>query len=243
MQGDVIMKPVIGLTTFYENKPRRNQTSVSNNYINSVIKAGGLPIMIPIINDDMDINKYIDMFDGIIFTGGEDVSPILYGENPLKQVTYISTDRDTHEIAMFKKAYEKNVPILGICRGIQLMNVALGGTLYQDIDAQIEGALGHGPMENPVNELYHSVNIQKNSILYNIFQTEDLTVNSFHHQSIKDLGTDLRVTALSAEGIIEGVESCQKDFVVGVQWHPEDLTSRYPLFLKLFQKFIVVCGK
>jgi putative glutamine amidotransferase len=237
------VKPVIGLTTYYEDKPRRTLTSVSNNYINSVINAGGLPIMIPITNDDWNINKYIDMLDGILFTGGEDISPILFGENPLKQVTYISTDRDTHEIAMFKKAYEKNIPILGICRGIQLMNVAQGGTLYQDIDAQIQGALGHGPMENPVNELYHTVSIQKESILFNIFQTDELKVNSFHHQSIKDLGSDLKVTALSTEGIIEGVESCQKDFVVGVQWHPEDLTAKYPLFLKLFQQFILACGK
>jgi putative glutamine amidotransferase len=237
------MKPIIGLTTFYENRPRRDQTSVSNNYINSVLNAGGLPIMLPIVNDDKDIDRYVDMLDGIVFTGGEDVSPMLYGENPLRQVTYISTDRDTHEIAMFKRAYEKNIPILGICRGIQLMNIALGGTLYQDIDAQIGGALGHGPMENPVNELYHFVKIQRDSRLYDIFQTEELKVNSFHHQSIKDLGTDLRVTALSAEGVIEGVENCQKNFVVGVQWHPEDLTSRYPLFLKLFQGFIGACDK
>jgi putative glutamine amidotransferase len=237
------MKPLIGLTTFYENKPRRDQTSISNNYINSVINAGGLPIILPITNDAMDIDRYVNMLDGILFTGGEDVSPLFYGENPLKQVTYISTDRDTHEIAMFKRAYENNIPILGICRGIQLINVALGGTLYQDIDVQIGGALGHGPMENPVNELYHVVNIQKHSKLYDVFQTEALKVNSFHHQSIKDLGADLIVTALSTDGIIEGVENCQKNFVVGVQWHPEDLTSRYPLFLKLFQGFIAACGK
>jgi putative glutamine amidotransferase len=131
-----------------------------------------------------------------------------------------------------------DMPVLGICRGIQLMNAASGGTLYQDIYEQCEGVFGHNPMKTPVDSLYHTVKIEKGSKLHEIFQSDSLKVNSFHHQAVKRTASNFKVTALSPDGIIEGIEDRTRDFVVGVQWHPEDLSIKYPEFLKLFIKFV-----
>jgi putative glutamine amidotransferase len=237
------MKPIIGVTSYYQNGTRKPITAVSHNYIKSVYLAGGLPVIIPILNNEEDIFDYVDMVDGILFTGGADIAPLYYGENPIKQISTVYANRDEQELAMFKRAYKINKPIFGICRGNQLINVALGGTLYQDIYAQVDGVLGHDPAESPVDELFHSVNILKDSNLYNIFKTEKLNVNSFHHQAIKDLAPNLKVIAKSSEGIIEAVECEDRNFLLGVQWHPEDLTIKYPIFLELFKSFVDACRK
>jgi putative glutamine amidotransferase len=232
------MKPIIGITTFNEVKPKKTYNLVSNNYVASVQKAGGVPVLIPITSSREDIEAYAEILDGIIFSGGEDVSPMNYNENPLSQVTMISEERDCHELRLFEEVYKRSVPILGICRGIQLINVALGGTLYQDIPSQISGSLGHLPIETPVHNLYHTVKIEKNTKLFEIFEEETLKVNSFHHQAVRKLGQDLKVTALSKDGIIEAVEGLSERFLVAVQWHPEDLTAHHPEFLKLFNALV-----
>ncbi len=230
------MKPIIGLTTFINEKDGYN--SVSRNYINSVYAAGGMPVNIPIVENEKDYDAYLGMLDGIIFTGGGDISPRYYGENPLRQVNAMSSIRDEWELGLFKKAYEKNLPMIGICRGIQLINVALGGSLYQDINEQIPSSLGHYPKETQMDELYHSVNILKESDLYHILGLDKIYVNSFHHQSVKILGSDLAVAATSEDGIIEGIEATDSRFLIGVQWHPEALSKRYPIFLELFKKIV-----
>jgi putative glutamine amidotransferase len=237
------MKPIIGVTSYYQNGKRKPVTAISHNYIRSVHLAGGLPVIIPILNNEEDISSYVDMVDGILFTGGADISPMYYGENPIKEISTVFSNRDDQELALFKGVYEKNKPILGICRGNQLINVALGGTLYQDIFHQVDGALGHDPAESPVDELFHSVNIMEGSKLYDIFETEKLNVNSFHHQAIKDVAKNLKIVAKSSEGIIEAVECEDRKFLLGVQWHPEDLTVRYPIFLELFKSFVDACRK
>lgn len=236
------MKPVIGVTTFIDDKANNKLSSLNYNYINSIILAGGIPVLIPIIEDEEDINRFTDIVDGILFTGGGDISPLYFGENPTGKINSISTRRDFIELKLFKKAWEKNMPMLGICRGLQLINVALGGTLYQDIDSQFEGVLGHHPNDILRDELYHTVKLKEGSSLFDIFKTDEIGVNSFHHQAIKQLGKGLTISALSCEGIIEGVEANDKRFVVGVQWHPEALTVRYPEFQKLFYAFINSCN-
>lgn len=237
------MKPIIGITTFCESKPKKVYSSVSYNYVKSVQLAGGTPVLIPLVEDEEDLDNYLDKIDGLILTGGEDMNPLSYGENPIKEVTFISIERDEQEIKLYLKAVEKHIPILGICRGAQVINVAAGGTLYQDIPVQIKDALGHCPLENPVYNLYHTVEIYKNSKLFQIFVDSNLKVNSFHHQSIKELGKDLNVTAVSIDGIIEGIEHKLEPFIVGVQWHPEDLTVHHPKFIKLFSALINACSK
>lgn len=237
------MKPIIGITTFNEVRPKKIYSLVSNNYITSVQKAGGIPVLIPIGEDIENIKAYSNIVDGIIFTGGADVSPLSYDENPLRQVEYISEERDSFELKLFDEVYKKQIPILGICRGIQLINVALGGSLYQDINSQIPDSYGHLPKYTEVYNLYHSVEIEENSRLSNIFKTKELKVNSFHHQAVKKIGRNLKATAFSKDGIIEAIESINDKFLVAVQWHPEDLTVRHDEFIKLFETFINIAVK
>ncbi len=232
------MKPIIGITTLCENRDNKVHSSINYNYAKSVNMAGGTPILIPLVQNDEDIDNYLDTIDGLLLSGGEDISPLLYGENPIKEVTYISPDRDEYEVKLYLKALDRNIPILGICRGVQLMNVALGGTLYQDINAQAEKPNGHAPMANLTYNLYHTVNIEKSSKLFHIFGKDVLHVNSFHHQAVNRVSDKFKAVATSPDGIIEGIEHLENTFVLGVQWHPEDLTVKHPQFLRLFEVFI-----
>lgn len=235
------MKPIIGITTFEEQS--KGYHTVKSTYINAVFAAGGIPINIPIIKDEEDYETYANLVDGIIFTGGLDISPLTYGENPVKEINLMSSRRDEYELGLFKKVYEMKKPILGICRGSQLMNVALGGSLYQDINTQVQEALGHAPKSMEADEFFHWINIERNSQLYEIFGKDKIQVNSFHHQAIKELGKDLKVIALSEDGIIEGIQGTKEGFVLGVQFHPEALSPRYPEYLKIFEELITASKK
>ncbi len=230
------MKPIIGITTF--ESVEKGYHRVSSNYANSVFAAGGIPINIPIIYDEKDYDNYLDILDGIIFTGGLDVSPLTYDENPLKEINLISSIRDKYEMGLFKKAYERKLPILGICRGSQIANIILGGNLYQDINVQVPGSLGHRPKGLPNDEFYHSINIEKDTKLYNIFKEEKIFVNSLHHQSIKELGKNLRISARSEDGIIEAIEATDDRFFIGLQFHPENFAIKHPEFLNIFKELI-----
>lgn len=231
------MKPIIGITTFESEEVGFHR--IKSNYMNAVFAAGGIPVNIPIIHDESDYDNYLDILDGIIFTGGLDVSPLTYNENPLKEINLMSSIRDKYEMGLFKRAYERKLPIIGICRGLQIANVVLGGSLYQDINAQVPGVLGHQPKSMPNDEFYHSINIKKDTRLYNIFETEKIFVNSLHHQAIKKLGKDLVIAALSEDGIIEAVEPTDDRFFIGLQFHPEDFVKRYPEFLNIFKELIL----
>lgn len=230
------MKPIIGVTTFLSESEK--YSTVSRNYTDSIYAAGGIPVSIPIIAGETNYNEYIDMVDGVLFTGGNDIAPYFYGENPVKELHSLSSIRDEYEFSLFKGAYEKNMPIFGICRGIQLINVALEGSLYQDIYSQCPGTLGHSPEHTASDEFYHSVKIDPKTRLYDIFGEERIFTNSFHHQSVKALGKNLIATAYSEDGIVEAVESTEDRFLLGVQWHPECMTKRHPQFLKLFRAFV-----
>lgn len=230
------MKPIIGITTF-ESETKGYHT-VNSYYINSVFDAGGIPVNIPIIYDENDYDAYLNIIDGIIFTGGLDISPLTYNENPLKEVNNISSIRDKYEFGLFRKAYERKLPILGICRGLQLANIVLGGNLFQDIHTQVPDTLGHRPIGISKDELYHSINIKKDSKLYSIFQSSKIFVNSNHHQSIKKLGNNLAISAVSEDGIIEAVEATDQRFFIGVQFHPECLSKKHPEFLNIFKALI-----
>lgn len=230
------MKPVIGITTYTETRPMKPYTLVSRHYIRSVELAGGLPLMIPLMPDDSMAEAYLDLLDGLILTGGnEDVSPLLYGENPVKEIESVSRERDRFEISLVRRAFDRKMPVLAICRGMQVMNVAMGGSLYQDIFSQVPGALGHYPKGQPVDTLFHEVRLEKDSGLGRLFKAETIRVNSFHHQAVKTVADGFRPTAFSTDGIIEAMEFQGDVSALGVQWHPEDLTVNYPEFLGLFR--------
>ncbi len=238
------MRPVIGVTTFMAKKPRKTYACVSNSYLQSIEKAGGIPLMLPLTEVPEVMNGYLDIIDGLVISGGDEgVNPRLYGENPVKELACICPTRDEYEMYLFAGALEKKIPVLGVCRGMQLINVAGGGSLYQDVFTQRTGTFGHLPVQMPVDVLYHSVSITRGSVLESIFATDELMVNSFHHQAVKKLAPSFAVAALSEDNLIEAIEHQGHDFVLGVQWHPEDLTEKHVHFLKLFEAFVAAARK
>lgn len=239
------MKPRIGITTWTEQKTRAPYLTLSQNYLDSVVRAGGLPWPVPLAGADderADPAAYLDGLDGLLFSGGEDVWPRLYGEDPLPSVSYADPDRDRWEILLVHEARRRQMPLLGICRGHQLINVALGGTLWQDLPTQRPGGLGHSPPDLPMDELWQQIRLVPGpSRLRDLFGQDSLVVNTFHHQAVKDLAPGLRATAHAADGVIEAYEAETGAFLLGVQFHPEALTARYPHFTALFSAFVDAC--
>ena len=189
------------------------------------------------------IKSIIQIIDGIIFTGGTDINPLNYEEMPYKGLESVDPIRDKFELDLAKWVIlNTDIPILGICRGMQILNVAAGGSLYQDLLSQKATKFNHS-LTNifPKDEPSHMVNISRFSKLYDIFQVDKIAVNSFHHQGIKVIGEDFKATMISEDNIIEAIEMKGERFVVGVQWHPEMLLERYPRYLKLFTSFLEYC--
>jgi len=222
-------KPVIGVTLFRREKDKSDSKygTINCNYVKAIVEAGGIPLLIPIVNQPQDIKYYLELIDGLLLSGGQDISPEFYNEKPIEELGEVDPDRDSWELNLFKEAYKKKLPVLGICRGMQLINVALGGSLYQDIYSQHDNSLLHTSI-NGESCAYHKVLIEAGSQLEEILCCLDsLYVNSYHHQALKTPGQKLKIVARSDEGIIEAIEAENSDqhFLVGVQWHPEDLAG------------------
>lgn len=190
-------------------------------YIDAVKKSGAEPVLLPQLRSEEDALNALKLVDAIILTGGEDVNPKYYGEEPHAKLEELKDDRDISDILLAKAALKKDFPVLATCRGMQIINSILGGTLYQDLPTQYKSEISHRDPEL-VDFAYHDCRIiDKNSKLYSMLNVETMRVNSWHHQGIKTLGKGLKVTALSPDGMIEGVELDGATFVVGVQFHPE----------------------
>lgn len=199
-------------------------------YARAIEYSGGLPFVLPLTADDHQLNRYMEKAEGLLLSGGGDVDPSAYGEERIPECGEASALRDKMEIALCKKAVEKGIPVLGICRGLQVMNIALGGTLHQHIE-------NHARHDLPCDPA-HNASILPSTRLYDILGKETVGVNTRHHQAIKDLGKGLTVTALAEDGIIEAVEMPGDRFFLAVQWHPEGLFSRYDDMKKIFAAFI-----
>jgi putative glutamine amidotransferase len=242
------VKPVIGITASAEQKPKGAYTILSDDYLWSVSAAGGLPIILPSSEDPDSPASCLDLVDALLFSGGPDVLPQRFGEQPSRHITSWNSARDEFEISLFAQARARRLPILGICRGEQLVNIAMGGNLYQDIFDQYPGAMGHYPSPERRDEPYHAIELVPGaSLLRSAFGldeidepgAEPLLVNSFHHQAVKDLAPGLRVTARTADGLVEAYEGEEgSTFLVCVQFHPECMTRRFPLFLGLFRALV-----
>jgi putative glutamine amidotransferase len=233
-------QPLIGLTTFrHRSKTGLSQISVTEAYVQALIGAGAAPLLIPLGLPDTIIQTIFSRLDGILFTGGGDVHPENYQgqEHPL--LDEVDTDRDRIEIELIHSAWRSNLPFLGICRGLQVINVALGGTLYEDILDQRPASQRHQYWpEKPRNYLAHSVEIEPNSNLAKILGVDHPPVNSFHHQGIRNLAPILQASAYAPDGIIEAVELPGHPFGIAVQWHPEWLVMGDSPMRKLFQAFV-----
>ena len=203
--------PVVGISC---SRSGSGATTLATTYTEAIGKAGGLPFVIPTVASREEADAYLAAVDGIVFSGGEDLNPAWYGEEILNETVYMDVVRNRSDSLLARAALASGKPILAICRGSQLMNVILGGSLYQDIPTQVPETVGHGAGAR------HKIGLEPGGTLYKLFGPDSLETNSFHHQAVKDPAPGIRITARSAEGIVESYET---DQVLAVQFHPEKM--------------------
>ena len=223
-------KPVIGITGNYG----EFECKMGEPYYKSVLRAGGIPIIIPPLDDTDAIINTLEHIDGLLLSGGADYNPLYAGEQPSPQLGNVNAERDLPELLITQLAYNRQIPMLGICRGIQTLAMALGGKVAQDIyeaRSKEQGAdiIKHA-QSGRRSEPTHSIVVESDSILQSIYQDTTLYVNSFHHQAVSEAGSRFRVTAKAPDGVIEAIESREFKSIMGVQWHPEELVEGLPLF-------------
>ena len=214
-------------------------------YINAIIQAGGVPVVLPPVSDMTVLRGMFDGVAGILLTGGVDVAPALYGEEPHPQLGLVHADRDAAELPLARWAMEEHKPVLGICRGHQVLNVALGGTLYQDLPSQLAGSLDHeaSVKHECWNNFDHGMTLADDSRLAEILGSAEIEVNSLHHQAIKQLAPTLRAVGHAPDGVIEAVEGWNGAFVIGVQCHPEELWQETDLRWRNLFRALVIAAK
>lgn len=234
-------RPLIGITPGFMRD--KNKLCLGQGYVDGINRAGGLALILPLHMEGDMADQILDTVDGILFSGGPDIDARYFGEENLKYGGEISPQRDNLELLLAKKAIEQGKVLLGICRGMQLLNVAMGGSLHQDIH------IGHNPGEiikhwQEAPEWYpvHDVRTEESSRLYKIYNAGTMGVNSYHHQAVKEVGRGLSIAARTSDGIIEAVEDSDKHFILGVQWHPELMWQEDPSQLKLFEAFVAAAG-
>ncbi|GFN22043.1 gamma-glutamyl-gamma-aminobutyrate hydrolase family protein [Thermanaeromonas sp. C210] len=227
------MAPVIGVTCDGDLENRR--FFLNRAYIEAVSCAGGIPLILPPGPVDL-VDRYLSIIDGLLLTGGGDIDPAFFGQEPREGLGRVFPERDEFELALTRRALERGMPILALCRGMQTLNVAAGGTLYQDIAREVPGCWQHS-QRKPRSHPHHTIEILPETLLAAILGPR-ARVNSMHHQAVRDPGEGLRVSARAGDGIIEALEGTRGSFVLGVQWHPEELITRCPEQRQLFQHFI-----
>jgi putative glutamine amidotransferase len=237
------MKPLIGITPsiLYDEQPHGTfaRFALSDNYVNAVLAAGGIPVILP--PQDENTSALLDTVDGVLLSGGADIDPKEFGDCDLHPKTYgISPLRDRFELDLVHEAIKRELPMLCICRGIQVLNVALGGTLYQDIADQYDAAVPHRQQEIdiPANEPSHEVTVTEQSLLGQVYQADRIQTNSFHHQAVKNVAPGLVAEAVSRDGLVEAVSLPGKTFVLGLQWHPEMMFETHEEHRQPFEQLV-----
>jgi putative glutamine amidotransferase len=213
--------------------------SVGETYVRAVHEAGGVPVIVPPMLKDFDWHPLLLRLDALLLSGGEDIAPLHYGEGPESWLGGVDEERDASELGLVGQALDLQIPILGICRGHQLLNVVLGGTLYQDLTAQLPQALEHALVPGrPMESIAHSVTIEADSRLADVLGGVEFGVNSAHHQAVRTPGEGLRVVARSEDGVVEALEIPDHPFCLSVQWHPEAMLKVNPTMEPLFRAFV-----
>ncbi len=238
------MKPIIGVTPDYNAGDRKEWGGreptyfLRGRYVRAIEELGGIPLILPLVADRTARARLLKDIDGLLLTGsGPDLPPALYGERQRYAFRVVSERRSAFELEMVRLARRADLPVLGICGGMQAMNVACGGSLFQDIPSQITKSLQHR-QPTPATNLSHAVTVTSGSLLRRILRTMSLRVNSSHHQSVKAVAPSLIASAVAPDGIVEAIESPTHRFFLGIQWHPEFLFDRHPLHRKLFEAFL-----
>jgi len=241
-------KPKIGITLSAANRfkkwrwpSRYGFDYLKREYHKSIINAGGIPILLANTSEISIIKEYIESIDGLLVSGGEDLHPKYFGQKPHKSITLSAPERDNFEIKIIKLALKNNIPVFGICRGFQVINIALGGNIFQDLSCAPFKALRHADPKE-VGDVFHKIKIEKNTLLSEIIGAGRIEVNSSHHQIINKIGKRLKASAHSPDGVIESLESPDFRFLLAVQWHPEMISKRFHS-KRLFNAFIEECRK
>ena len=217
--------------------------SLASRYCDAIENAGGLPIIIPHSRSQTQIRHLLRRIDGLLISGGGfDIDPAYYSEQPIAKLGKIKPQRTFTELEAVAFGLDRDLPMLGICGGAQAINIALGGSLYQDIETQFPAALRHQQEEHSRN-YGHAVELARGTLLYKVCRRRILKVNTTHHQAIRKLGKDLAVNATAPDGLIEGIESKKHSFVLGLQWHPEVLARREAVQRKIFSSFVLACSR
>ena len=245
-------RPLIGITTqtlqAIDGIPEGLPHSVVMNqrYYHAAASAGAAPVLIPLLDEMEPLRAVYEAMDGILIPGGVDVDPAAFGETPHERLGRIDPSRDRVELQLVRWAVEDHKPVLGLCRGLQVINVALGGTLYQDLEAQYPNALKHDYFPTYGFErdyLAHEVALTPGTRLRHALDAEAISVNSMHRQGIKELARSLAPAATAPDGLIEAIESCDDGFLVGVQWHPEVFEATDPNTEQLFSEFLAAARR
>ncbi|MBO5666852.1 MAG: gamma-glutamyl-gamma-aminobutyrate hydrolase family protein [Firmicutes bacterium] len=247
------MKPLIGITVNYDIKeeiglithfgtPGQQWNYIAHDYVNAIAEAGGIPVLLPVYGDSTLSREVAERLDGVLISGGSDVDPRRFGARAKKYCGGVCIPRDDMEFALAKFVLEEmSIPLLGICRGEQVLNIALGGTVYQDLE-QEGGYEVHSAEMYPRTAVVHEALLKEGSRIHDIFGCDQVGVNSYHHQGVKDLGEGLIVSATSPDGVVEAIELPGERFVLGVQWHPEMMVES-EIQTKIFKAFVEACQR
>ncbi|SEC45794.1 gamma-glutamyl-gamma-aminobutyrate hydrolase family protein [Paenibacillus sp. GP183] len=242
------MKALIGVTGYYMNKHDAAKLGVygsfdrdfgvaSYDYTRSVERAGGIPVVLPVTETSL-LDSLLDRLDGLLLTGGTDINPLYYGEAPTSSLGKIEEERDAFELEIANRALARDMPIFGICRGLQLLNVAMGGSLYQDLQQSLGQDVFHAHIQFRKWQATHEVALEMGSRLHLLAGRDRLAVNSLHHQAIHRLADGLMITARADDGVVEAVEATSHTAVFAVQWHPEMMAERDRTQQLLFDHFV-----
>ncbi len=241
------MRPVIGITCSLTASPIGDsiypleRNIIARDYARAIEYAGGTPFLVPHVGDMECINQYLGVLDGLILSGGGDIDPLLYGQEPHQNIGSVDRVRDEMELQLTQKALAQDLPILAICRGIQMLNVAAGGTIYQDIAAEMPRPTLCHSQNGAGWYASHTIDILSDSHLLQIFGSPTARVNSFHHQAVRDVGEGFMITAKAKDNVIEAIEAPTHRFAIGVQCHPEMMWEHHPEVLNLFTTFLKAC--
>lgn len=234
------MRPLIGITTSFSEDEEEN--FIKRAYVRALEQAGGVPLLLPAVTEPEAISRMLDTVDGVLLEGGDDLDPAWYGATPSWQCGHVCFQRDAFELALCHRLVQrKDRAVLGICRGIQVMNVALGGTLYQDLKSELPQSLAHQQKALPCY-VSHPIQVDDGSPLHDILGMDRLMVNSHHHQAMREVAPTLTAIAHAPDGVVEAVALQEHPFFLGVQWHPERLCDQ-PHQLALFKAFVQASGE
>lgn len=240
-------KPIIGIapgviTVDSHMFPGRQRDYVNRDYLRSITANGGVPLVLPVTTDETTIARYVTLIDGLLLCGGADVAPATYGEEPQPKLGGIDPERDQYEMALIRATHAADKPVLGICRGLQILNACYGGSLYQDMSYL---PAGQGTLKHMQGQLAaygsHQVTVTPQSTLATYLGTTKLAVNSFHHQALKQVADGFQTVAQSSDQVVEAIESTDGALQLGVQWHPEMMQQADSIQAQLFARFVAAC--